>query len=490
MARLKSNSAAKAVSLLIFVMALTAQSICPSQALCGAQADRAIAAVKQLIASGKIAEDTTLRIVAKEGNINNFWGRNLSIKNQWEEKTGIMLDARVRPNLPVLEFMRKTKEFDITVARQREYPDLYLENLIIDLTPFVKKHGFTIDENSRDGFFRVAAQTTFDNKIVAIPADGDISVLYLRQDLLEDPIYRAEFKNRYQKALKPPNTWEDYQELIEFFHRPNQGLYGTCEHRDPQTSWMFWMQRYACQAYPNQYLFDKNMHPLIDSPAGWTATESFLKTVPYSPPEICKEGNHYTYSMPIFRDGKAFAYIITMAGAKMFNADRSAVKGKFMVSLMPGKMTGNRLLRRTSFIYGNNIVVASSSSQKELAFLFAMWFSDPDISIKSIEVTSGIADPFRFNHAKESSLWPLYTRQALELLDEQFKIAVPAGTGLPGDNEYMQTLSRNLWLAAQGKMTARETMKKTAAKWEQITAKYGRERQIHYWEKFIKEFPQ
>ena len=455
----------------------------------GAQAEHAVQHIKKLIADGKIPPDTTLRIVAKEGNITNFWGNRMEIKSQWEDSTGIMLDTAIRPNLPVLEFMRQQKDFDITLARQREYPDLFLEGLVIDLTPLVRKFGFKIDANPIDGYFRPDAQTRFDDKIVAIPADGDVAVMYLRKDLMEDPVYKKEFSAKYGRPLEIPKTWEEYQRLVEFFHRPQKGIFGTCEHRDPQTGWMFWMPRFASQNQPNQYLFDDEMHPLIHTPAGVAATESYLRTVAYSPEGITGKNNHYTYAMPIFRDGHAFAYIITTAGAKAFNGEKSAIKDKFVMCPMPGTLVNNHLVRRTSFIYGNNIVAAASSRYPELAFLFAMWFSDPDISNQAVEVFRGIADPFRYNHVHNRSLWKAYTQQVLELLPSQFEIAVPAGTGLPGDAEYMGALSENLWLAAQGKLTAEAAMAQTASQWERITEKYGRPKQIHYWKIFKEKFP-
>jgi multiple sugar transport system substrate-binding protein len=118
-----------------------------------------------------------------------------------------------------------------------------------------------------------------------------------------------------------------------------------------------------------------------------------------------------------------------------------------------------------------------------------MWFSDPDISNQAIEVFRGIADPFRYSHVQNKSLWPAYTRQVLELLPSQFDIAVPAGTGLPGDAEYMHALSENLWQAAQGTLSAEAPMSRTASQWEHITDKYDRSLQMHYWKLFKEKFP-
>ena len=156
---------------------------------------------------------------------------------------------------------------------------------------------------------------------------------------------------------------------------------------------------------------------------------------------------------------------------------------------MPGTVIAEKLIRRTSFIYGNNIVINHSSKNPELAFLYAMWFTDPDVSLRSISVISGMADPFRANHIKDQRVWPIYTKQAVDTLEQQARIAVPSGTGLPGDTEYIKALNANLWRAGKGELTAEAAMKQTAEAWEKITVKYGRDKQIRYWRSFKAKFP-
>lgn len=252
---------------------------------------------------------------------------------------------------------------------------------------------------------------------------------------------------------------------------------------------MFWMPRYASQAAPNQYLFDDDMRPLVNSPAGVKATESYVNTVRYSPPRILDKGNHYNYAVPIYRRGDAFAYINTLAIAKMLNLSSSPVKDKFTCALMPGTRIGGKLVRRTSFIYGNNIIIPKGSKHPELAFLYAMWISDPDNSERSVAVTTGIADPYRYNHVKQEDIQAIYTAQATESLLEYAKIAVPEGTGLPGDHEYLAVLSKYIWAAAKEEITPEKAMEKVAEEWEGITEKYGRSTQIKFWRKFRDKFP-
>jgi multiple sugar transport system substrate-binding protein len=252
---------------------------------------------------------------------------------------------------------------------------------------------------------------------------------------------------------------------------------------------MYWLPRYLSAQGRPQWLFDEQMHPLIDSPAGVAATESYVATVPYSPPQSLEDGKDYSYTLPFFIRGHAFATVLTVATAKISNRDDSAIKGKFMAVPMPGTSDGKGgLLRRTQFIYGNNLVVPARAPNKTLGFLFAMWLSDPDNAVRSV-LANGIADPYRQGSLRDERARALYTPQALDVLKSELAIVAPSGTGLPGDSEYLAALSNNLWLAAGGKLTPKEAMARTAREWEGITDAHGRAQQIAHWRAFKKLYP-
>jgi multiple sugar transport system substrate-binding protein len=251
---------------------------------------------------------------------------------------------------------------------------------------------------------------------------------------------------------------------------------------------MFWLPRYLSAAAPNQYLFDDRMRPLINSPAGVAATESYIATVPYSPPQSLEEGKDYSYTLPFFVRGNAFATMLTAATAKISNRDDSAIKGKFVAAPMPGHRVGNQLVRRTQFIYGNNLVVPASAPNKALGFLYAMWLTDPDNAARSV-AANGIADPYRHSVFRDDRVRTLYLAQPLELLKSELPIVAPSGTGLPGDSEYLGALSRNIWLAASGRLSSKEAISKTAREWEATTERFGRAQQIAHWRAFKKLYP-
>ena len=457
--------------------------------IAGEQADKAIESAKTLVALGSIAPDSVIRLVAKQGNIANFLGQNHDLKNRWEDATGILIDAKTMPQQASIDYIQNQTDIDLTVARNREYADLFHNNLIVDLSPFIERFGFDLVDVQKSPFLMPKKQAFYAGIPVAIPADGDIALLYLRKDLLESSDNQRSYQAQFNEPLQAPKTWLEYQQQVAFFHRSESGFFGSVEQRDEASGWMFWMPRYVSQAYPNQYLFDDTMKPLIDSEAGIAATDSYLATLPYSPPDILNHSSNYTYTLPIFMSGKGYSTIITLAGAKIFNSPHSKVRGKYIAVSMPGTQVGNIVNRRTTLIYGNNLVIPSTAENKELAFLFAMWLTDPDISELALSEKGGFADPYRVSHFESETIQATYGKDVLDVALKEVSVTVPAGTGLPGDREYIAALNKNLFLAAKGEQSAQEAMRATAKEWDQITEQYGREQQIKYWLKMKALFP-
>ena len=468
----------------VMTIACFAASLVSQAGHAGEQAERAIAAVKAMVASGEVKRDATIKVAFKSGNIAALLGPALELQQEWEQRTGVVITARVIPQQPALLNLKANPDIDLTVARTHEFVDLLEQGLVEDLTPLAKQFGFVLDGKPPKGFIRPRLQGYVGDRLAAIPADGDVLLLYLRRDLLESPVEKAAFRKAHGRELVVPKTWQEYEQLLQFFHRPQQGMYGAAEQRERDSAWMLWMPRYLSQAHPHRKLFDDRLVPLIDSPAGVAATESYIRTVRYSPPDILGEGKDYSYTLPLFMQGRAFAMMFTIAGAKLLNAPSSPVRGKFITVAIPGTQVDKRLVRGNLPIYGNNLVVSTRGAQRKLAFLFTMWLTDPDISLRTVGVTGGFTDPFRWNHLQDARIRELYSAEALAVFAREWDIAVPPGTGLPGDGEYLDALNQNLWLAAGGKQTSAEAMRRTALEWEKITQRHGRDKLLPW----LKEF--
>jgi multiple sugar transport system substrate-binding protein len=62
------------------------------------------------------------------------------------------------------------------------------------------------------------------DRAYALPVLGHAPLCFYRLDLFDEPSHKDAFRNRYQRELVPPATWEDFAEVAEFFNsRPGTG---------------------------------------------------------------------------------------------------------------------------------------------------------------------------------------------------------------------------------------------------------------------------
>ena len=59
-----------------------------------------------------------------------------------------------------------------------------------------------------------------DGKLFGVPQYYNFPMLYYRKDLLQDPKEQAAFKAKYGRTLTPPSTFDELQQVAEFFNRP------------------------------------------------------------------------------------------------------------------------------------------------------------------------------------------------------------------------------------------------------------------------------
>ena len=441
--------------------------------------DRVLDKVKALQDSGQIEKKGVLRLQIKQGNRASFLGREQNLRRQWEEATGLLLDIQLMPQGPAARQLQANSGVDLVVARNDEYPELYHSGLIRPLDDLLKNLGFEL--NADQDFYLFAAQSRHAGQTLAVPADGDLLLLYLRQDLLEDPEEQQAFAERFGYPLAAPETWREYEDQLAFFHRPEQQLYGTVELRDPTLAWMHWLPRFASQAYPNQYLFDEQMQPQINTPAGLEATRSYLATLDYSPDDIAKPGSGYDLALPHFSQGRAYSLMITVAGAKLFNRSGQVISEHYSVHPLPGTRHAEGLVRRSPLAFGNNLVIPATSQQPELALLYALWLTSPEISPAAVRHPGSFVDPFRYSHLTDTEIREVYGAAVVDTLQSSIELAIPAGTGLPGNADFLNSLNEALGQASEGRLTPEQVVGRVQTRWESLVKEAGPEKLLPFW---------
>lgn len=135
---------------------------------------------------------------------------------------------------------------------------------------------------------------TWDGQWVSVTIDGDLFSGYYRRDLFADPKNRADFKRRYGYEIGPPETWDEYRDIAEFFTGriapDGQQLWGASEAfaRGGQQFWDVFSRASAYVNHPDnpgsQFFDPDTMVPQVNNPGWVRAVREYKEILRYSPP--------------------------------------------------------------------------------------------------------------------------------------------------------------------------------------------------------------
>lgn len=135
--------------------------------------------------------------------------------------------------------------------------------------------------------------SSYAGRIYGYPFTGLTTYLCYRKDLLNNPVNQREFKSRYHRKLAVPKTWPEYNQVAEFFTRPDQHFYGTyIQGKQGLALWYEWLN--LVYSFGGNILDSK--HPweygdiVINSPQNVAATTQYLKLIRFSPPHTLHFG--------------------------------------------------------------------------------------------------------------------------------------------------------------------------------------------------------
>lgn len=146
-----------------------------------------------------------------------------------------------------------------------------------------------------------------EGKLLQIPRNLDVRLLHYRRDLFEDPRERQAFEEQCGWPLEPPATWSELADVASFFTRASHHgagpLFGFLfPGRDSGLFGTF----YELLIGSGGMLFDDDLRPVFDSPAGtWAAAflAELYQTRQVTPREL--PAWHYDEISAAFREGRA-----------------------------------------------------------------------------------------------------------------------------------------------------------------------------------------
>lgn len=339
------------------------------------------------------------------------------------------------------------------------------------------------------------------------PYDGDSVHLFYRKDLFANKLYQDKFFKRYGYPLAPPNTWDAFYDVAQFFTgwdwdhdgKPNYGLTGG-RLVDRNGVGLFISQAAAFAKHPDDlaYYFDRDtLKPRINNPGFVKALTLWVDTLAFGSPQILNFSN--LDARNDFISGQA-AMLVDWADTPVHAADAaiSSIKNKVGYAQLPASQTvynpnthqWDKRFNRAASVSGNwTLFVDKNSKHKALAMQFASMMTSQAMTAKLVADSRAVSNPSRYSHLSNQAIWlkagfdaeeaKLYTEMIKQSIDNPNMVY---DLNIPYASEYFGILDNYIYLASQKKLSPQEALDKTAEEWEKLTDKIGRKQQIAAYE--------
>ncbi len=427
------------------------------------------AAKAKELAGGK---DVTLTIMQPSGSLGNI----KPVADAFTEASGVKIEYLEVPlgeinQKVLLEAVSKSGSFDIALPATFGIPDLAESGVLVNLDDYALKYE---PEGFKDGSLYTIGDF-YKGSFYGYQTDGDTYLMFYNKPWLDDETEQKGFADKNGYELKVPDTWEELDTMMAWFHRPDQDMYGGALFRTQYfIAWEWWGRFHAKGFYP---LAD-DLTPQINNDAGVAALEELIKASESLYPGARTNGLFENFEA--YGDGNKFANIGWGGTQKFLNSDKSNMKGKTTYGLMPGGKHGDDLLRTPYFNWGWNYVVSTYSGNPEIAYLFTLYAASPVMSTIAVRDPGGYFDPFRKVHYTDAEIAQTYTPEFLATHEVSMANSIP-DLYLKGQGEYFDELRVSIAAADAGTKTAKEALDDCARSWERITRRMGARSQQVQW---------
>ncbi len=396
---------------------------------------------------------------------------------RWEELTGIRVNVVESPVDEIFTRIMQahragTASFDVVNVIPNQMPDLAMSGALEPLDDYVERYDYAqelelIAPVYRDNWMRV------EGTIYGFPDDGDVLVLYYRKDIFEDPENQEAFREQHGYDLAPPTTWEEYREIGQFItdkYAPE--VYGAAGHFQPGNFQYLVQQRFRDEG--GRFFDPETMRATINSEAGVRAFEGIRADLEMMPTGVEQWG--FVENLNALLAGDV-AMSITWPpvgrwaagyGAETDALDwlpESQVSGRIGYALPPNG--------QPELAVGWALSLASTSENKEAAYLFMQWMNSEEVSLERVQLPFTLRGPFRESHYQDEgfrNLWP----DAGDYLDTLWEGAQSGILDLSiiqidrYEEALRQAISR-LWAGDD----IQEILDDTAEQWDALTDRIG-----------------
>ncbi|MEX3009586.1 extracellular solute-binding protein [Hoeflea sp. TYP-13] len=461
---------------------------------------RAIEGIKKLQAAGKAPKKLSMLLtdgaigqitkpfpVGKIGGLDAFPDGAPSVKDVWERETGIEIEIIGAPAEDIFKKVMQdvttgSGTFDIFTGPWNSTGDLADANGIVNCDEYVAKYmpDWGDPERGTPTPEMEKLLYTYAGSYYAFSLDGDFQTWFYNRDLYENPDVRALFEDKYDKQLGTPATWEDVDNISEFFTGRDFGagtMYGNGNLMSPFWGLATFYARFASMAFPNNYFFDEEGRPALDSDLGIRCAEEHVRSFQWCPPDALTftwaEAYNTMWNLQIPHTAIYTNLVKFGDGYNPDGTPKSKATGKLSAHLPVGRDFDGKFNRRSVLYYHITGWISAKSQYPEAAYLFMQWLSSTRTYTWMCGNPGGYFDPMQQANFKEPLCEATYHDYSMEFIPKTIARSVPS-INFAGQTAFDNALDEELQAAITGQKTAAEAMRAASKKWQRIIRKRQR----------------
>lgn len=379
----------------------------------------------------------------------------------------------------MLDAMLGEGRFDVALPATYALPDLIASGAILPLDVPAARYAQLAQQ--RQTLYDVGDH--YSGQRYGFQTDGDSYLLFLNGDWLADPVLQNRYSDATGHPLAPPQTWEELDRQMAFFHDPEAQRFGGNLFRIPgYQTWEWWLRLHGKGIWP----FASDMTAQVNAEPGVLALEEMIAASAWLDPSAYSQGVFGNADR--FARGDVYCTLGWGGSQKRLNAPASAMRGRMVFSQPPGGLLNGQAQQAPYFNWGWSYVLSASSQCSDLGYLFSLFATTPAMSTLAVRQVKGFFDPFLPEHYEDVGIQRAYSKPFLREQRLGLQRAIP-DLYLRGQTLYLQALGNNLDHALNGHATPQEALNHTAREWDLITTRIGRDEQAQSWAKLKQKYP-
>jgi multiple sugar transport system substrate-binding protein len=298
----------------------------------------------------------------------------------YQEETGNVVNIRAFPFEGLLSkelnaVNNKTGEFDLLNLHGAAAPTFYRGGFIAPLEEIDSGFEWPPEVINYRNLGRWDQDISFFSEtgtVYALPINGNIQVLYYRQDLYDE------------MGLEPPTTWEEAIAAAKQVKKVDSDVYGYVIRGAVGNEVVFnflpVLRSFGADVFANE---PEDWSVTINSDEALQAIELYLELASYGPPEPESVGQ--TDMISLFQSGRSLQnHMVTAAYPDIQDEAASVVADKVGYAVVPKPEGGEH--GPTIGAWHMGIPSHISDSQKQAAYDFLMWLMTKDAQMQYAQV--------------------------------------------------------------------------------------------------------